>query len=274
MSVLHRRTCHACHTTAVKELFAVSPLQLPLSTIVTDLLFLDTRLLVATRDTHVLRVWQLPQAEEREVLTPIDAQHTASLSSTSSFQDGTAVSSSAQPQVPAGSLHELPPINLNERGDAHVSFSARALALSPAPNQSASSSDTAITISSTRVSSASSKPHQAIHAASASASAASTAAAPYLLVATDSPRVLVLRTSDWSHLAVLFGPPVDAFFNPAVAWHRDEHYVYCIGPGAEVRLVHHMYARLCPRTPMCVGVPSGVKQEEAVAPDLLQLRLI
>lgn len=138
------------------------------------------------------------------------AQATTS-SSDSAGQPATPSPPSTTSSSSAGALTELAPVNLNERGDAHVSFTARALALSPAP----SGSETGVGTSS------------------------SSPSAPYLLVATDTARVLVLRTSDWSHLANLFGPPVDKFFNPAVAWHRDEHYVYCIGPAAEVRRHAH-----------------------------------
>lgn len=53
-------------------------------------------------------------------------------------------------------------------------------------------------------------------------------------VCTDTPRMLVMRTSDWSHLRVIFGPPVDNFPQPAAAWHRDSNYIYAAAANAQV----------------------------------------
>ncbi len=57
---------------------------------------------------------------------------------------------------------------------------------------------------------------------------------PLMQVCTDTPRMLVMRTSDWSHLRVIFGPPVDNFPQPAAAWHRDSNYIYAAAANAQV----------------------------------------
>ena len=56
----------------------------------------------------------------------------------------------------------------------------------------------------------------------------------YLLVSTDGPRILMLRTSDWSHVRSFYGQPTEQFHNPCAAWHRDGHYVYAATAGAQV----------------------------------------
>ncbi|EFJ46916.1 hypothetical protein VOLCADRAFT_105357 [Volvox carteri f. nagariensis] len=62
----------------------------------------------------------------------------------------------------------------------------------------------------------------------------------YLLVCTDTPRLLILRTSDWSVLKVIFGPPLaDQFPQPVAAWHRDSNYIYSAGgAGAQLNVIH------------------------------------
>lgn len=42
----------------------------------------------------------------------------------------------------------------------------------------------------------------------------------YLLVSTDSPRILVFATHSWKRLRVMYGPPAPDFHIPATAWHR------------------------------------------------------
>ncbi|GLC57139.1 hypothetical protein PLESTB_001191500 [Pleodorina starrii] len=66
----------------------------------------------------------------------------------------------------------------------------------------------------------------------------------YLLVCTDTPRQLVLRTSDWSLLRVLFGLPVDQFPQPVAAWHRDSNYIYASGANAQLCVFHLGSGRL------------------------------
>ncbi|GIL73720.1 hypothetical protein Vretifemale_3848 [Volvox reticuliferus] len=66
----------------------------------------------------------------------------------------------------------------------------------------------------------------------------------YLLVCTDSPRLLILRTSDWSILRVIFGLPVDQFPQPVGAWHRDSNYIYAAGAGAQLCVFHLGSGRL------------------------------
>ncbi|KXZ48732.1 hypothetical protein GPECTOR_25g316 [Gonium pectorale] len=66
----------------------------------------------------------------------------------------------------------------------------------------------------------------------------------YLLICTDGPRLLVLRTSDWSRLRLLFGLPVDQFPQPVAAWHRDSNYVYVAGANAQLCVFHLGSGRL------------------------------
>jgi hypothetical protein len=48
----------------------------------------------------------------------------------------------------------------------------------------------------------------------------------YLLLATDGPRLVVLRTQDWSQLATIHGLVTEQFHVPAVCWARDSHYLF------------------------------------------------
>lgn len=57
-------------------------------------------------------------------------------------------------------------------------------------------------------------------------------------MATDGPRLLVMRTADWSVARRLFGLPTDQFHNASGAWHRDCHYVYAAAAGACVCVYH------------------------------------
>ncbi|GFR50819.1 hypothetical protein Agub_g13077, partial [Astrephomene gubernaculifera] len=66
----------------------------------------------------------------------------------------------------------------------------------------------------------------------------------YLLVCTDSPRLLVLRTSDWSLQRVLFGLPAEQFPQPTAAWHRDSNYIYASGGGPQLCVFHLGSGRL------------------------------
>ncbi|KAG2444485.1 hypothetical protein HXX76_001235 [Chlamydomonas incerta] len=66
----------------------------------------------------------------------------------------------------------------------------------------------------------------------------------YLLVCTDTPRLLVLRTSDWSVLRLVFGLPTDQFPQPAAAWHRDGNYIYAAGANAQLCVFHLGSGRL------------------------------
>ncbi|KAG2447223.1 hypothetical protein HYH02_007963 [Chlamydomonas schloesseri] len=66
----------------------------------------------------------------------------------------------------------------------------------------------------------------------------------YLLVCTDTPRLLVLRTSDWSVLRLVFGLPTDQFPQPAAAWHRDSNYIYAAGANAQLCVFHLGSGRL------------------------------
>ncbi|KAG2493658.1 hypothetical protein HYH03_008173 [Edaphochlamys debaryana] len=70
----------------------------------------------------------------------------------------------------------------------------------------------------------------------------------YLLVLTDSPRLLVMRCADWSVLKLIFGLPVDQFPQPAAAWHRDSNYIYAAGAGAQVCVFHLGSGRLVHRS--------------------------
>lgn len=47
----------------------------------------------------------------------------------------------------------------------------------------------------------------------------------YLLVATDSPILLVLRLADWGVVRRLYGLDVDKFHNASVAWHKSSSYI-------------------------------------------------
>lgn len=60
----------------------------------------------------------------------------------------------------------------------------------------------------------------------------------YLLVALEGPRLVVLRTSDWSRARALYGLHVARFHNHAVAWHRDAAYAYASADGAAVHVYH------------------------------------
>ena len=55
----------------------------------------------------------------------------------------------------------------------------------------------------------------------------------FLLVSTDTPRLLMLRTVDWS-VARSFFATAEQFHNPVSAWHRDNHYIYVAATAAEV----------------------------------------
>eukprot|EP00198_Chlamydomonas_reinhardtii_P000165 XP_001689500.1 predicted protein [Chlamydomonas reinhardtii] len=66
----------------------------------------------------------------------------------------------------------------------------------------------------------------------------------FLLVCTDTPRLLVLRTSDWSVLRLVFGLPTDQFPQPAAAWHRDGNYIYAAGANAQLCVFHLGSGRL------------------------------
>ena len=57
-------------------------------------------------------------------------------------------------------------------------------------------------------------------------------------MSTDSARVLVMRTSDWTLARSLFAT-VEQFHNPVAAWHRDGFYVYVAAAAtAEVWVFH------------------------------------
>lgn len=51
----------------------------------------------------------------------------------------------------------------------------------------------------------------------------------FLLVATDSPILLVLRLSDWGVVRRLYGLDVDKFHNASIAWHRNSSYMFAGG---------------------------------------------
>ncbi|GAX79155.1 hypothetical protein CEUSTIGMA_g6595.t1 [Chlamydomonas eustigma] len=59
----------------------------------------------------------------------------------------------------------------------------------------------------------------------------------YLLVSTDTARLLILRTCDWSVLRSLFATS-EQFHNPVATWHRDSFYVYVATTTAEVWAFH------------------------------------
>lgn len=59
----------------------------------------------------------------------------------------------------------------------------------------------------------------------------------YLLVATDSPILLVLRLSDWGMVRRLYGLDVDKFHNASVAWHWGSSYIMA---GADCLLFFHV----------------------------------
>jgi hypothetical protein len=48
----------------------------------------------------------------------------------------------------------------------------------------------------------------------------------YMLVATDSPILLVVRLQDGQVLRRLYGLDMEKFHNPSLAWHRDGSYVF------------------------------------------------
>lgn len=54
-----------------------------------------------------------------------------------------------------------------------------------------------------------------------------------MLVATDSPILLVLRLSDWGVVRRLYGLDVDKFHNASVAWHRSSSYIMAGGWGRQ-----------------------------------------
>lgn len=58
---LHASACPAACARALLRCL----LQVPMSTIVTDLVFVGSRLLAAARDTNMLRMWQLPGVRVR-----------------------------------------------------------------------------------------------------------------------------------------------------------------------------------------------------------------
>eukprot|EP00879_Flechtneria_rotunda_P024118 GHRR01025562.1.p1 GENE.GHRR01025562.1~~GHRR01025562.1.p1 ORF type:complete len:131 (+),score=41.17 GHRR01025562.1:293-685(+) len=60
----------------------------------------------------------------------------------------------------------------------------------------------------------------------------------YLLVATDSPILLVLRLPDWTVLRRLYGLDVEKFHNASCAWHRDGSYIYAGASHAAVYVYH------------------------------------
>eukprot|EP00199_Chlamydomonas_sp_CCMP681_P002158 CAMPEP_0119103270 /NCGR_PEP_ID=MMETSP1180-20130426/1744_1 /TAXON_ID=3052 ORGANISM="Chlamydomonas cf sp, Strain CCMP681" /NCGR_SAMPLE_ID=MMETSP1180 /ASSEMBLY_ACC=CAM_ASM_000741 /LENGTH=419 /DNA_ID=CAMNT_0007087725 /DNA_START=55 /DNA_END=1314 /DNA_ORIENTATION=+ len=61
----------------------------------------------------------------------------------------------------------------------------------------------------------------------------------FLLVSTDTERMLVLRTSDWTHTKyVLYSSPTQQFHQPAAAWHKDSHYVMVSSVGGQVWVYH------------------------------------
>lgn len=60
----------------------------------------------------------------------------------------------------------------------------------------------------------------------------------FLLVATDSPRLLVLGAADGRPLAAFHGLPHDPFHTPSLAWHRDGRHVVVGAAGAQLVFVH------------------------------------
>jgi hypothetical protein len=52
----------------------------------------------------------------------------------------------------------------------------------------------------------------------------------YILIATDSPILLVLRLSDWGVVRRLYGLDVDKFHNVSVAWHKSSSYIFAGRP--------------------------------------------
>ncbi|KIZ03323.1 hypothetical protein MNEG_4639 [Monoraphidium neglectum] len=69
----------------------------------------------------------------------------------------------------------------------------------------------------------------------------------YLLVALDGPRLLVLRTADWSRLRAIYGLNVPQYHNHAVAWHHDAAYVYASAENASVHVYHVGTGKLAAR---------------------------
>jgi hypothetical protein len=78
----------------------------------------------------------------------------------------------------------------------------------------------------------------------------------YLLVSTDTARLLILRTCDWSVLRSLFATS-EQFHNPVATWHRDSFYLYVATTTAEVISDFPLRGGLG-RDPVTVFINAGV----------------